>query len=253
MPRLLEANLRHAQYFKMVVGKAHALFLRGGDGLAVGLDMFDLDLPNVVSALAWVCLDSSTADRRFAHLRIEFALDASELIRMRLHPRELIPFLNSAVLATRLMEDRTSEVNALVRLGESHRDLDKGAQAIRYYEDGLRISAETGNQNSTATCLLGLGDAHRVQDQYNKAREYYERALAIFAHEGNRRYEADCLRGLAETCRFTDEYDRARQYLEQALSIAQEIGNRRGEADAIWDLAGIERQLALYPQSQRHY
>ncbi len=239
MPSLSEASLRHANYFRSVLGNINALYLSSGEAVKPSLEMLVRELANVLSARSWI--SANATDRQTQRFCVDFALAAPELLTIRVHARERIQIFDAAVTAARKLGDRQGESKILARLGDAYQHVDENLRAIQYCEQGLQVSTSFQDVGTRALCLLGPGEAYRVHNNYTQSRGYYEQAHLIFKQIADRRNEAACLQGLTEMHRFLDECAQAREFLLESLSIVRELATGEGKPTlyGAWPVSGF--------------
>jgi len=233
---------RMAAHYVEVARAAETLYLRGGEDLLPGLNLFDLEWPHIRAGQAWATAHAGI-DEKATQLCSDYPDASAYCLDLRLHPQERIAWLEAAVTAARRLGDRKAEGVHLGNLGLAYADLGEVSKSIRYYEQAVEIHREIGDRRGEGADLGNLGLAYAAMGEYRRAIEYHEQALAI-AHEiGDRREEGANLGNLGWDYAALSEYRRAIECHEQALAIAQEIGDRRGEGDRLgnlgWDYAAL--------------
>ena len=239
-----EARQRHAEHFKDVLSFATQLFLKGNT--LAGLNAFDLERMNIESAWAWA--KENLAKSNAAASICSSFLNGPFLLELRQHPRERISWLETAMAASRRLNDRSMEGVHLGNLGVAYKNLGDARKAIEYYEQALAITREIGDRMSEGAILGNLGLAYAALGDARQAIEYYKQALAIDREIGDRRGEGADLGNLGSAYAALGDARQAIEYYEQALAIAREIGDRRGEKYACWNL-GLEYEKAGYLKS----
>jgi len=227
-----EARERHAEHFRDVFSFATELYKNGN--VLSGLNSFDLERMNIESAWAWAKENLSRSNAA-ASICNSF-LNWPYLLELRQHPRDRISWLETALAASRRLNDRSMEGVHLGNLGLAYADLSDARKAIEYYEQSLAILREIGDRRGEGYALGNLGNAYAALGDACKAIEYCEQALAI-AHEiEDRRSEGNALGNLGLAYAALGDARKAIDYYEQALAIDREIGDRRGEALTSWNL-----------------
>jgi len=133
------ARLRHAAHYAKVIRAADDSYDEGGDNVLKGLTLFDLERVNIDTGFKWACggLDSNDA----AGICNDYCAVWS-VLDLRQHPRrERIPWLESALAASRRLSDRRSEGNHLGNLGIVYADLGDARKAIEYHKEALVIAS----------------------------------------------------------------------------------------------------------------
>ncbi|MCX6679744.1 MAG: caspase family protein [Methanothrix sp.] len=154
-----DAQKRHAEYFRDVLYSATKLY-KNGEALA-GLRRFDLEMMNIESAWAWV-KRNLTGNNTAASICNSF-LNWPYLLELRMHPRELISWLETALAAARQLKDKRKEGIHLGNLGSAYHNLADARKAIEYYERALAIATEIEDKRNEGAWLGNLGNAETVR------------------------------------------------------------------------------------------
>jgi tetratricopeptide (TPR) repeat protein len=173
------AQLRHAQYYLQVATAAKELYKKGADNVLSGLALFDAEFPHIRAGQAWSASLAST-DEDAARLCYQYPDAAVHIIDLRLHSRQWIAWLESALAAGRQLGDRQGEGAHLGNLGLAYADLGEVQKAIEYYEQSLAIDRTIGDRQGEGSRLGNLGNAYSDLDDLPTALAYAESALKIF-------------------------------------------------------------------------
>jgi tetratricopeptide (TPR) repeat protein len=256
--RLITARVRHAQHYCGVLGAANDLYLKGGAHVLSGLVKFDRERRNIETGQAWAAgcaADDGAFAPTAARLCVNYPNAGAHVLPLRQHPRQRIPWLETAATAARKIGDRRGEGNALGNLGLDYWDLGEPRRAIEFYERVLLIVREIGDRRGAGNTLGNLGNAYAGLGEPRRAIEFYEQQLTIAREIGDRRGEGSALSSLGVAYAGLGEPRRAIEFYEQVLLIAREIGDRRGEGielgnlgNAYADLGEPRRAIAFYEQ-----
>jgi tetratricopeptide (TPR) repeat protein len=247
------AHKRHARHYNDVLAAADNLYLQGGESLARGLALFDLEWNNIQAGHAWVAAQGVEADEDIARLGVSYPDTGVYLLNLRLHAREWIRWMEIALAAARRLKNRQAEGNALGNLGIAYRDLGETQRAIEFHQQHLAIAREIGNRSGEGTALGSLGTAYRVIGETQRAIELFEQRLIIARELGDRRSEGNVLNNLGLAYKDLGDTERAIQCYEQNLTIAREIGDRMGEGNALGNLGVVHRRLGKTEQAIKFY
>ena len=250
--RLREAAASHAAHYKDVAATADDLYLQGGDGIAVGLSLLDLEMHNVLAGQTWAAAHAEEEDDAAA-LCSAYPSAGAYLLDLRKHPRARIGWLESALAAARRLRDCGAEAAHLGNLGNAYADLGEPRRAIEYYEQQLAIAGEIGDRRGEGNALNNLGLAYAALGETRRAIDYYEQQLAITREIGDRRGEGNALGNLGVAHRRLGEPRRANEYYEQALAIEREIGDRRSEGQSLGNLGNAYAALGEPRRAIEHY
>jgi tetratricopeptide (TPR) repeat protein len=223
------ARRRHAAHFLGVLGVADDVYLKGGDDVMRGLSLFDLERGNIEAGQARAAARAEDDDRA-AELTNRYPGAASHILALRLHPGNLVGWLEAGLASARRREDRVAEGNHLGNLGIVYRQLGETRRAIEYHERAVDIHRELGDRRGEGNALGNLGSAYFRVPEIRRAIEYYELQLVVTREIGDRRGEGNGLSGLGITYADLGETRRAIEHYEQALVVNHEMGDRQGEA-----------------------
>ncbi len=233
---LADARKKHSQHYSKILSQAENLYKKGGADLFSGLELFDREWDNIKVGQAWVkniirsYRKLSKSNLKFAtQLAGSYAGDGMNILDLRLHPREIIGWIETGLNATRINGDQSNEGVHLGNIGNACVHLGETRKAIDYYNQQLKITQKTRNRRSEGISLGNLGSAYSNLGDLRKSIDYYDQALAIAREIGDRRGEGVRLGNLGSTYLALCDVRKAIGYHEQSLKISLEIGDRRGE------------------------
>ncbi|HWM93798.1 MAG TPA: CHAT domain-containing tetratricopeptide repeat protein [Thermoanaerobaculia bacterium] len=159
-------------------------------------------------------------------------------------PRVALPFLERSLKVARAAGDRDLEARSLYQLGYTLDDLAEKQEALRHYEEALRICRElraAGAPNDTfqANVLNSLGHLYVNLGDQDRAVEHLEQALELSRQSHDAGKEGAALNNLALVYESLDP-GRSRELYERAVVLARESGNRNGEVMALNNLAALD-------------
>jgi tetratricopeptide (TPR) repeat protein len=239
------AAQRHASHYADVLGAASGLYMEGGESVLPGLALFDLERGNIEAGQAWAAA-LADKDGEAPQLCISYPSRGAYVLNLRLHPRDLIVWLESALAAARKCADRRREGIQLGNLGLAYYALGEYRRAIEYQEQALVIAREIGDRLGEANAFGNLGLDYSWLGEYRRAIEYHERALVIDRELGNRKGEGQDSGNLGVAYYSMGEHRRAIAYHNEALAIAREIGDRLSEGNALGNLGNAYHSLGEY-------
>ncbi len=237
------AILRHAEHYWHVLSEADEWFLQGKGGVLKGLQLFDQERVNILAGQSWAenNLEGNTSSA--IDLCKSYPNAGVYVLHLRLSPREMIPWLETALAACRKSNDKAAEGADLGNLGLAYSDLGDPRKAIDFYEEALSISREIGDRRGEGADLGNLGLAYSDLGDPRKAIDFYEQALAISREIGDRRGEGNRLGNLGLAYSHLGDPRKAIDFYEEALSISREIGDRRGEGNRLFNMSLSLRAL----------
>jgi tetratricopeptide (TPR) repeat protein len=247
---LADAQQKHAMYYSRVLSQAEKLYQKGGTNVLAGLKCFDREWANIKVGQAWVknMIPVSSKLKKsdltsILLLARTYAAGGSNVLNLRLHPKEKIGWLETGLKAARMMGDQGNEGVHLGNLGLTYATLGETHKAIGHLEQALKITRKVGNRGGECAHLGNLGSAYFNLGEMRKAIEYYEQALVISRKIGDKRDEGTILGNLGSVYLNLGETRTAIEYYEQALVISREIGDRRGEGITQGNLGSVYLDL----------
>jgi tetratricopeptide (TPR) repeat protein len=145
------------------------------------------------------------------------------------------------------------EANCVTSLGTIAFERPDYVEALRRYEEGLRLFRQVGNVEGEANCAARLGDVALRRCDYIEARRLYEEALTLFKQVASVHGEANCIESLAEIALGRQDYGEARRRYDEALPPFRQVGRVQGEATCIVGLGDVENRLAQQDAAKTHY
>jgi serine phosphatase RsbU (regulator of sigma subunit)/Tfp pilus assembly protein PilF len=103
-------------------------------------------------------------------------------------------------------------------------------KALEYYRRNLKMEEELGNQDGIAESLNFLAVIHSNQGNIPKALDYYQRSLMIYQEIENEQGIAESLNYLAEIYSDQGEDSKALEYYQKSLKIKEELRSKKGNA-----------------------
>lgn len=247
-----ESKRRHATHYLIVVSAYDSLYKRGGKYMTAGLAMFDLERSNIEAGQAWAA--GAAKDDEVARVLCSLYPETGiYLMMLRLHPRELIRWLEAALQAARLMNDGETEGKHLNHLGLTYGDLGETHKAIECHEQQLVIARKIGNRRLEGGALGNLGLAYSYLDESRKSIEFCEQALVILREINDRRNEGVVLGSLGTAYAYLGEPRKAIDYHEQSLVIRREVNDRQGIGNSLGSLGFDYAALGQMREAIEYY
>ncbi|MBI2302394.1 MAG: tetratricopeptide repeat protein, partial [Armatimonadetes bacterium] len=113
------------------------------------------------------------------------------------------------------------------------------AEATRYYEQGLVLHGEMGDQTQIATLLNNLGEAALASGSWDEARAWFQQSAAAAERAASRYVAAYAVSGLGQVALAVGEPTEARQHHLTSLAIREAIGDRAGVAASLRSIGAL--------------
>ncbi|MCC7186124.1 MAG: CHAT domain-containing protein, partial [Acidobacteria bacterium] len=131
-----------------------------------------------------------------------------------------------------------ARARALGNIGLLYLEVSDTAQAIRYLEEALALSAKSNAQGGAGNLLANLGHAYRVGDPA-KAKAYLDRAWSEAEQTGDGAVAASASHNLALLAFDEERWDEATRLLQQSADLHRMGGNSRGLSEALGEMADV--------------
>jgi tetratricopeptide (TPR) repeat protein/3',5'-cyclic AMP phosphodiesterase CpdA len=247
---LIDAQQKHSKHYLKVLSEAEELYQKGEKNLLAGLGLFDQEWANIKVGQSWtkrmvyIPRKMKNSDiKSFIQMANSYPNQGVYLLDLRLHPRVMIDWRETGLMASKIMGDRKAEGAHLRNLGLAHSNLGEIRKAIECHEQALAIDREIGARGGEGADLGNLGMAYAYLGETRKAIEYFEQALTIDREIGNRRSEGIQLGNLGSVYSGLGEPRKAIEYYKQALTINREIGDRHREGIQLGNLGSAYSEL----------
>jgi tetratricopeptide (TPR) repeat protein len=111
--------------------------------------------------------------------------------------------------------------------------------ALKHYQESLRIAEQLGNLSIKAVYLNNIGMIYRVRGDYENALKHYQEALRIAEQLGNLKGKAAYLNTIGQTYKDRGDYENALKHYQEALRIAEQLGNLSNKATYLNNIGAI--------------
>jgi tetratricopeptide (TPR) repeat protein len=249
---------QHARHYQQVLFTANNFYLKGGDGVLRGLELYDMERVNIEAGQAWAAKQTDN-DATAAELCLTYpdaimdVILPMNVLLLRQHPRERIRWLKAMLVAARRLNNRDAESRALNGLGMAHYYIGETRRAIEFYEPILAIAREANDRKTEVIALSNLGLVYADLGEKQRAIELCEQVLTIARESGDRGGEGRALGNIGMAYDAWGEKQRAVEFYEQYLMIAREIGDAKAESFVLMNLGNAYANLGETNRAIRVY
>jgi tetratricopeptide (TPR) repeat protein len=217
---------------------------REGSGLAPrdhgeALDWLDREYVNLVAAIHQAARIPDIP----AAIPGQLAYALFTYFTLRTHLLDWQQVSRRALEAARRDGDPLSQGQAYNALGCIAQRRDEHDQAVRYFEQSLRMRRLAGDRQGEAGTLCNLGVTRRWQGRHDEAAANYRQSLAIARELGDRLAEGQILNSLGNVHREQGLHAEALRLHAEALVICEEIDDRPGQSHTLYSLGQTSREL----------
>ena len=142
--------------------------------------------------------------------------------------------------------------NALGSIGliyHAKGDLD---QALKHFQEALKVHREVGYRQGEANQLGNIGLIYSDKGDLDQALKHFLEVLKVFKEVGHKQDEATALSNIGLVYRAKGDLDQALKYIQDALKIDKEIGYRQGEANQLGNIGLIYRAKGDLDQALKY-
>jgi tetratricopeptide (TPR) repeat protein len=238
--RLLEsdevagARSRFMDYFLALSREAeHEL---SGPAQGEWLARLDIEHENLRAALAW---NAGEEGLGVAQLRLALALSRFWLVRG--HWEEGITCLERVIASEGALPLAMERSKAMNTCGNLACQLGRYGDALKHYEQSLKIRRDLGAERGIAATLNNMGMVLRHQGAPERAMPLFEEALQLFRDLGQEGAVATCLNNLAAVQGARGDYPAAERNAREALQMFRVLGDQLGVAAALGELGKLAK------------
>jgi len=131
---------------------------------------------------------------------------------------------------------------ALARLGFIARRVGDIQQAVAFCDEGLRLSRQLGDSETTAHVLICYGQVVRGLGEYERANTYWEEARLLARVAGETILESQALFLRANVAMLHGDLERSEMLIRDALNLIHERGDRWSRIPTLETLARVAQQ-----------
>lgn len=163
----------------------------------------------------------------------------SRTLSMLGRAEEANQILQEALTLVQSTSNPTEEIKILELLGASYLSLRVYSEANHYYQRGLEIARQSGNELLMASLLNSVAFFESTQGNIRAAVENFRKSLAIIENYDLEEHRQSLLGNLCLVHLELDDDVAALNYCRDSLDIAQQIGNSRRLARAFNNLGFV--------------
>jgi len=151
------------------------------------------------------------------------------------------------------MKNDTLVAEAYIDMGGSHGIRGEMDSALYYFTKGYEKSKKHNYLAGIARSLGSIGFTYERLDNVSEAIKKYNEAIKIYKIVGNKKGLNQCLVNIGGIYFDATEYKMAESHFLQAYKSNVEIGNEQGIANTLFSLGGVNRRLGRPEKSLEYY
>jgi CHAT domain-containing protein/TolA-binding protein len=150
-------------------------------------------------------------------------------------------------------KDKKAEAEVLTETAETHRESGARVEAIRLYEQLLKLQEEIGEQAGLFTVLYNLGTLYTDQAQYDRANELSKRLLDLATAGNDPATAARAHFLIGSALSRQGKYNQAISLYEEALAIYKDKGDKLNTGLTLNRLGTTQTNLGNYQQARLYF
>jgi tetratricopeptide (TPR) repeat protein len=179
----------------------------------------------------------------------ELVLDLTE----PLHRRGFIDLVSGLNEETVKTATGVVKAAALHHMGMIHQYQGRYEEAVKMYQESLKITEELGDKSGIASTLLQLGNLHYAQGRYEEAEKMSQESLKIKEELGDKSGIALAEWGIGKIYARRGNYDKAIEKYEKCLEIFEDLEEKKNIAGILHQLGVIHQQQGRYEEAEKMY
>lgn len=162
-------------------------------------------------------------------------------------------FYAEALSLTKVLEDRSSECQLLIKLGRAAQRQGMYNESQRLYEEALALSKNLKDESVESQILMQLGNVVRDQGLYKDARGFYQQALSKSKTLDDRIGQKQVLINIGRLTVAQGSYAESLDIFQSALALSRELGDRLGESQILTEMGDVVRKIDNYSEAENFY
>ena len=164
-----------------------------------------------------------------------------------------IAVLESLLGEARLKKDNKSLAVIYNNLGNAHSNIGKQVEALKYYQDAVRISEQLGDKKRVAKTLKNIGTLYEEQNNLAAALVQYNKAETIATEIQDSATIADCANNKGVVYEVQKDYASALVSYKKALAIYKDLKLEDRIALTLNNLGIVYKYLGRYKEAISSY
>ncbi|TAH50867.1 MAG: tetratricopeptide repeat protein [Chloroflexota bacterium] len=157
------------------------------------------------------------------------------------------------ILVARALDDKVTEAQAMVELGNMYHRIGEYRHASALYEQAQELSSKAGDKRGIAQTLHQMGMVAQAQGNYPEALRLYGESMQLEQELGNKSGIATTLHQMGMVAQAQGNYPEALRLYGESMQLKQELGDKRGIASTLGQMGNMAYSQGNYPEALRLY
>ncbi|WP_417431319.1 tetratricopeptide repeat-containing sensor histidine kinase [Halpernia sp.] len=162
---------------------------------------------------------------------------------------QALKYYQDALKVAESTKDKESIPHILKNIGILYVSWKKFDEAFNYYDKAEKLATEIGNKELIADCQNNKGIIYEQQKNYPKALSNYKSALELYIEKKNPQKISMALSNIAIVYKFQKNYPESIKYNFQAISIAEKLGDKWNMAATYNNIGNLYGEMGDYKKA----
>jgi tetratricopeptide (TPR) repeat protein len=239
---------RFIAHYQEILFKSNQMFLKGGESLLNGLNLFEIEQRNIQKGQS-IAADKLSTDEFYAMACFNYVVVSGNLLLQKLPLREATKWFEASLSSAFQLQNLAAMLNPLFLLGHAAKKLGEYQQSIEHFEQAKRIAESVGDSVSAAISTSNIAEGYSELGDFDKAIDLLKRAKQQLCDLGEHSKEGKVIMNLALTLSKAGRRNEAIGLLDGVISHARENGDRLEEANALGNLSSVLAKGELLPSA----
>jgi serine phosphatase RsbU (regulator of sigma subunit) len=166
----------------------------------------------------------------------------------RINNDSALHYGNLALSYSKYSNNKATEANTLMALGNTYYDLGKYGKALEFYISADKLFEAVHDEKGMVQAAMNMGLVYDEKDLFDKALEQYNIVLERCKASGNKKTYADCLNLLGGLYYQKDDF-KAIKYWEEGLDIFKFLNDIDGAMTCLGNIAVIYQERGNFEKA----
>ncbi|HPE51273.1 MAG TPA: tetratricopeptide repeat protein [Methanothrix soehngenii] len=151
------------------------------------------------------------------------------------------------------LEDWHSKGLVLMNIGTVYSGRGRWNDAIKMYKEALKVFRDRGDLHNEGLALMNMGSDYLELGHIEGAITVYDKALRVFRDMGDKHREGQTLMGVGNFCRLQGRWDDAIKVYEDSVDIFRDLGDKFTEGQTLTNMGIVYSQQGRWDDAIKVY
>ncbi len=191
------------------------------------LGLYNLRIKNLKTADSLLTISlNNSINQNQETIQLQCILWLGEVNRLQYKIENAIKYYNNAIKLATKLNEPKRKAAAYLNLGIANQNNKEFEKAVQCFNTSLQIATQNNLVSIQADVYRAMADLNRMQDNIPLALENFQKSIALSKHAKNLQLESFSLIGIGDLLTQLKNYSEAKKKYNEALEIAQKINNK---------------------------